>query len=134
MQATRRPEKCVPPREWRATKARDYSKDYQCGSWQRADDHSGLICPRRPAAGASALEGSGRAGQTLVDQLIQGAARRPVAHEARPITGIGLGEAVRRRMLAHRVQVDQGPTVVLPEQVMPLEITVTDTFADQFGK
>ncbi|MNN65657.1 hypothetical protein D3C81_1811780 [compost metagenome] len=37
-------------------------------------------------------------------------------------------------MLAHRIEVDQRPAILLPEQVMTLEVAMADAFANQLGK
>lgn len=37
-------------------------------------------------------------------------------------------------MLAHRVEIDQRPAILLPEQVVALEVTMADALTDQFGK
>ena len=65
-------------------------------------------------------------GQTLIDFLIQRTAFGPIAHKPRAIPGIRRGETAERTVLAHRVEVDQRPAILLPEQVMPLEVAMAD--------
>ena len=73
-------------------------------------------------------------GQTLIDDLIKRTALGPVAHEPRPIPRIRRGKAAERAVLTHRIQVDQRPAILLPEQVVPLEIPMADPLANQLGK
>lgn len=81
------------------------------------------------------LQGSGDLlRQALINLLIQRTALRPITHEPRTVLGIRRGEAGGGGVLAHRIKVDQRPAVLVPEQVVALEVTMADALADQFGE
>ncbi|MCY1178693.1 hypothetical protein D9M73_190580 [compost metagenome] len=86
--------------------------------WERA-------CSRKDRRSDSARAGD-VFGKTLIDDLIKGTAFRPIAHEPRAIPCIRRGETTEGAVLAHRIEVDQRPAILLPEQVMPLEVAMAD--------
>src|SRR3546814_5437397 len=62
---------------------------------------------------------------------MQGAVGRPVAQKTCAILGIGPGEAGIAAMLLHGIKIDECPATLFPEQVVPLEIAMTDALANQ---
>ncbi|MNK95145.1 hypothetical protein D3C87_1153700 [compost metagenome] len=100
---------------------------------------TGFVFTTNPCGSEPAREkDSASAGDVLrqppINDLIKGAAFRPIAHEPRAIPGIRRGETAKGAVLAHRIEVDQRPAILLPEQVMTLEVAMADAFANQLGK